>query len=90
MNDFSRSKKQFTLLYNRSSHRNFEGQILKENCYDDSNRVALVSVLQKNNMSPIETSRNAQQNIEALKVITTFIMPLNNRILFYRSFIFPI
>jgi uncharacterized protein YllA (UPF0747 family) len=44
---------------------------LKQANYDDSNRVALVSVLQKQ-YAAIETSHLTQQNIEALKVTNTF------------------
>jgi hypothetical protein len=57
MNDYLDQKNNLHSLYN---NHNFEGQILEKQAnYDDSNRVALVSVLQ-NNM-PIETSQ--QQNI---------------------------
>jgi hypothetical protein len=54
MNDYLDQKNNLHSLYNRfPTIENFEGQILEKQAnYDDSNRVALVSV-PKNNMSPI-------------------------------------
>jgi bacillithiol biosynthesis cysteine-adding enzyme BshC len=73
MNDYLDQKNNLHSLYNRfPTIENFEGQILEKQAnYDDSNRVALVSVLQKQ-YAPIETSHLTQQNIEALKVTNTF------------------
>jgi hypothetical protein len=49
MNDYLDQKNNLHSLYNRfPTIENFEGQILEKQAnYDDSNRVALVSVLQK-------------------------------------------
>jgi uncharacterized protein YllA (UPF0747 family) len=72
MNDYLDQKTIYTLYITASPQENFEGQILEKQAnYDDSNRVALVSVLQKQ-YAPIETSHLTQQNIEALKVTNTF------------------
>ncbi|WP_016988723.1 bacillithiol biosynthesis cysteine-adding enzyme BshC [Flavobacterium sp. ACAM 123] len=73
MNDYLDQKNDLHSLYNNfPTIENFEGQILEKQAnYDDSNRVALVSVLQKQ-YAAIETSHLTQQNIEALKVTNTF------------------
>jgi hypothetical protein len=48
MNDYLDQKNDLHSLYNLPSIESFEGQILEKQAnYDDSNRVALVSVLQK-------------------------------------------
>jgi bacillithiol biosynthesis cysteine-adding enzyme BshC len=73
MNDYLDQKNDLHSLYNRfPTIENFEGQILEKQAnYDDSNRVSLVSVLQKQ-YADIKTSHLTQQNIEALKVTNTF------------------
>jgi bacillithiol biosynthesis cysteine-adding enzyme BshC len=73
MNDYLDQKNDLHALYNRfPTIENFEGQILEKQAnYEESNRVSLVSVLQKQ-YSTIKTSHLTQQNIEALKVTNTF------------------
>jgi bacillithiol biosynthesis cysteine-adding enzyme BshC len=73
MNDYLDQKNNLHSLFNRfPTLENFEGQILekKEN-YDDSNRIKLISVLQKQ-YAAVNTSDLTQQNIEALKEHGTF------------------
>ena len=73
MNDYLDQKNNLQDFYNRfPTLENFEGQILeKKSNYNNSNRAALFSVLQKQYAS-IETSALTQKNIEALKANTTF------------------
>jgi bacillithiol biosynthesis cysteine-adding enzyme BshC len=73
MNDYLDQKNNLHSLYNRFPIlENFEGQILEKKAnYDDSNRVHLVSVLQKQ-YAAVDTSKLTQQNMEALKEDNTF------------------
>jgi len=73
MNDYLDQNDNLSSLYNRfPTLENFEGQILEKQAnFDNSNRVALVSVLQKQ-YACIKTSQSTLQNIEALKVPNTF------------------
>jgi hypothetical protein len=64
MNDYLDQKTIYTLYITASPLEILKDKSLKKQ-YDDSNRVALVSVLQK--QYAIETSHLTQQNIEALK-----------------------
>jgi bacillithiol biosynthesis cysteine-adding enzyme BshC len=73
MNDYLDQKNNLHSLYNRFPIlENFEGQVLEKKAnYDDSNRVHLVSVLQKQ-YAAVDTSKLTQQNMEALKEDNTF------------------
>jgi bacillithiol biosynthesis cysteine-adding enzyme BshC len=73
MNDYLDQKNNLHSLYNRfPTLENFEGQILEKKAnYDDSNRVHLASVLQKQ-YAAVDTSELTQQNMEALKENNTF------------------
>ena len=73
MNDYLDQKNNLHSLYNRfPTLENFEGQILeKQTNFDNSSRITLVSVLQKQ-YAGIESSHLTLQNIEALKVNNTF------------------
>ncbi|NGY38146.1 bacillithiol biosynthesis cysteine-adding enzyme BshC [Flavobacterium sp. XN-5] len=73
MNDYLDQNDNLSSLYNRfPTFENFEGQILEKQAnFDNSNRVALVSVLQKQ-YACIKSSQSTLQNIEALKVPNTF------------------
>jgi hypothetical protein len=54
MNDYLDQKNNLHSLYNRFPQKILKDKSLKQANYDDSNRVALVSVLQKQ-YAPIET-----------------------------------
>lgn len=73
MNDYLDQKPNLKSLYNRFPNlENFEAQILeKQENFNNSNRKALTSVLQKQYAS-LEASHLTLQNIEALKVNNTF------------------
>ncbi|UQD57453.1 bacillithiol biosynthesis cysteine-adding enzyme BshC [Flavobacterium sp. K5-23] len=73
MNDYLDEKSNLQSLYNRFPNlENFEAQILeKQTNFNNTNRIALVSVLQQQ-YAAVETSHLTKQNIEALKVANTF------------------
>jgi bacillithiol biosynthesis cysteine-adding enzyme BshC len=73
MNDYLNQKSHLKSLYNRFPNlENFEAQILeKQTNFNNTNRIALVSVLQQQ-YAAVETSHLTKQNIEALKVANTF------------------
>jgi uncharacterized protein YllA (UPF0747 family) len=81
MNDYLDQKNNLHSLYNRFPQKILKDKSLKQANYDDSNRVALVSVLQKQ-YAPIETSHLTQQNIEALKVTNTFTVTTGHQLIY--------